>query len=341
MLNISVGIASGLRSEEGKQVPVTDTTPFQVMSASKPVVALAVAILEDRGLLEVDRPVSHYIPRFAHQGKGDITVLDVLTHRSGVLVPGLWDAPEIWSDWDRVQEEIRKARPLYRKGTPAYHPWEFGWILGELVHRVAGRHLPEFLDEILPKQLKSLRLQTDHSAAPLVARTYWLGPKRLRLAGYDVARGFEERMNAPSTLTSLVPGASMTTTASALAYFYEMILAGGVTPDGARLIGSETLERYLRPNAAGFDRVLRSYLTIGRGFLLGWLGPHPYGWWNTRKCVGHGGGFCVVAFADRQTGAAVSMVTNGNKGFGDVVRRFAPLSSAIRRSCRRMLRRER
>ncbi len=102
--------------------------------------------------------------------------------------------------------------------------------------------------------------------------------------------------------------------------------------DGARLIRSETLERYLRPNVSGFDRTLRSYVVLGRGFLLGWLGPHPYGWWNTRDCVGHGGGFCVVAFGDRRTGAATAMVTNGNRGLGDVLRRFAPLGSSIRKS---------
>ncbi|NIN09890.1 MAG: serine hydrolase, partial [Gemmatimonadales bacterium] len=64
-------------------------TPFQVMSASKPVVAFSVAVLEDRGHLDVDRSVSHYIPQFKREGKGEITVLDVLTHRSGVLVPRL------------------------------------------------------------------------------------------------------------------------------------------------------------------------------------------------------------------------------------------------------------
>jgi CubicO group peptidase (beta-lactamase class C family) len=335
LLNVSIGIARGLRPGEGEPIPVSDTTPFQVMSASKPIVAFAVAVLEDRGLLDVEHPVSHYVPQFGREGKGDITVLDVLTHRSGVLVPRLWNSPETWVDWDRVQEEIWNTRPRYRRGTLVYHPWEFGWILGEVVRRVAGRPLSEFLDDVLPWELRPLRLRVDHDAAMLVARTYWLGPRRYRLAGEDVASGFEEKNNALSTLTSLVPGASMTTTASALAKFYEMILAGGTMPDGTRLIRPETLERYLRPSVAGFDRVLRSYLVLGRGFQLGWLGPHPYGWWNTRHCVGHGGGFCVMAFGDRRTGAAIAIVTNGNRSLMDVLWRFAPVSSAIRKPLRR------
>jgi CubicO group peptidase (beta-lactamase class C family) len=336
LLNVSVGIARGLRPGEGERVPVTDTTPFQVMSASKPVVAFSIAVLEDRGLLDVERRVSRYVPEFGREGKEDVTVLDVLTHRSGILVPRLWDSPETWCDWDRVQEEIWNSRPRYRRGTLAYHPWEFGWILGEVVRRVTKRSLPEFLDELLPEELRSLRLRVDHDTTARVARTYWLGPERYRLAGQDVAARFEEKNNAPSTLTSLVPGASMITTASTLAKFYEMILAGGTTAEGTRLIRPDTLERYLRPNVAGVDRASRSYTVLGRGFLPGWLGPHPYGWWNTRECVGHPGGFCVVAFGDRRTGAAIAAVTNGNRGFGDVLRSFAPLSSSIRSSLRRL-----
>jgi CubicO group peptidase (beta-lactamase class C family) len=336
LLNVSVGIARGFRPGEGERVTVTDTTPFQVLSASKPVVALAVAVLEDRGLLDVQRPVSRYIPEFGREGKADITVLDVLTHRSGVLVPRLWRSPDLWPDWGRVQEEIWNTRPRYARGTPAYHPWEFGWILGDLVHRVAGQSLPDFLEDILPEPLKPLRLRIDLEATRSVARSYWLGPKRLKIAGHDVAAGFEDNNNAPSTLTSLVPGASMTTDASTLTRFYEMILAGGTTADGTRLIRSETLGRYTTRNVSGFDRALRAYLVLGRGYILGWRGPHAYGWWNTRECVGHGGGFCVVAFGDRHTGAAIAIVTNGNRGLGDVIRRFAPLGSLIRKSIRRL-----
>ena len=332
LLNISVGIASGWRDDEGEQIPVTDMTPFQVMSASKPLVAFSIAVLEDRGLVDVERPVSHYVPEFGRGGKGEITLLDVLTHRSGVILPHLWSSHTMWPDWDRVQRAIWNAQPRYRRGTLAYHPYEFGWILAEVVRRVAEQPIDRFLNDVLPEPLRLLRLRRVHDDATTVARTYWLGPKRLRLGGHDVAGGFEERNNAPLTITSLVPGASMTTNASTLAQFYEMLLAGGTTADGARLIRSDTLERYLSVNVTGYDRVLRSYLVLGRGFLLGWRGPHPYGLWDSRTCFGHGGGFCAVVFGDRRIGAAVSILTNGNRGLWDVFRRFAPLSGAIRRA---------
>lgn len=111
ILEISGGLARGLRADEGSRVSVSEDTSFQILSASKPVVAFATAVLEDRGLLDVNRSVSHYVPEFGRVGKSDLTILDVLTHRSGVLVPSLWTSPHLWPDWARTQEEIWRTSP--------------------------------------------------------------------------------------------------------------------------------------------------------------------------------------------------------------------------------------
>ena len=63
---------------------------------------------------------------------------------------------------------------------------------------------------------------------PAVAYCSWLGRAHFRLAGEDVGARFEAVNNATDTLTNLVAGASMLTTASALAEFYEMIVGGVV-----------------------------------------------------------------------------------------------------------------
>ncbi len=89
VLEVAVGVARGEVSKGGQAVPVTAGTLFQVMSASKPVIAFAVAVLEDRGLIDVSQPVADSVPEFARAGKSRTTVLDVLTHRAGVQVPRL------------------------------------------------------------------------------------------------------------------------------------------------------------------------------------------------------------------------------------------------------------
>lgn len=327
LLNVAIGSAR----IDPDRVPVTPDTPFQVMSASKPVVAFAVAVLEDRGLLDVSRPVAHYIPEFGQGGKDEITVLDVLTHRAGVLVPTLWETPGVWPDWQRVQEEIWRTAPRYPRGTLAYHPREFGWILAELVRRVSGRPLDVFSTEVIPGLGESLRFKIGPDEVTEVAHSYWLGRSHYRFGGQDVAPRFEEVNNCPDTLTSLVPGASMLTTASALARFHEMIVQGGVDASGERLIGHETLAAYTRKSVTGRDRTSGYVMFLGRGFLRGWRGPFTYGWRGTQDCVGHPGGFNTAAWCDQDTKLAVAIVTNGNRGFRDVLLRFAPLGSAIRR----------
>jgi CubicO group peptidase (beta-lactamase class C family) len=326
LLDLAIGVS---RTDEA--VSVTSATPFQVMSASKPVVSFAVAVLEDRGLLDVSRPVAQYVPEFGQAGKGEVTVLDVLTHRAGVLVSALWDSPHLWPDWQGVQEEIWRTVPRYPRGTLAYHPREFGWILAEVVRRVSGQTLPEFVAEVIPDFGTSLRFKVDPDQVTQVAHTYWQGSAEYRFGGEDLATRFDEVNNAPETLTSLVPGASMLTTATALALFYEMIVRGGVAASGERLIRTNTLDAYLRRAAAGRDRTSGNFIVVGRGFMRGWRGPHTYGWWGTQECVGHPGGFNTVAFCDLGTKLAVAIVTNGNRGFGDLLRRFAPLGSAVRR----------
>jgi CubicO group peptidase (beta-lactamase class C family) len=327
----AVGIARGLRDDEGPPEPMRVDTPFQVMSVSKAVVAFAIAVLEDRGLIDVGAPVARYFPAFAQEGKADVTVLDVLTHRSGLTLDDLVRTPERWSDWPGLMEAVAAARPEHRRGALAYEAYSFGWILGELVRRVTGRTLPEFLAEVLPADMATgLRLvasEDDHRPA----RNYWLGPPGYKLGRVSLASDFERINNGIACFRALVPGAGMVATADALSAFYEALLRGGVTASGQRLLKAEVLRRYVTPQTSGRDRITGAWVTLGRGFALGWALPHPYGWWGSGACFGHPGGFGAMAFADPGAGTTVVILTNAHRGVTDLVRRFAPLSHVARR----------
>jgi CubicO group peptidase (beta-lactamase class C family) len=333
----SVGIARGLRGaaeppvEPGAvtQPAVTPETRFQVMSASKAVVAFAVALLEDRGLIDVAAPVARYIPAFAANGKQEITVLDVLTHRSGLLAERQVQSPALWSNWDALIAAIAAAKPERPRGSLGYESHAFGWICAELVRCVTGRALPGFLAESFRDELPGLDFMVAPDAP--AARTYWLGEPSYRLGGVDLVPGFEEANNDIACRRALLPGAGMLTTARALAAFYEMLLAGGVVRSGRRLIREETLRRYITCETAGIEPLSRAYLRLGRGFALGWPLPHVYGWWRSSRCFGHAGGFSCLGFADPDAKVAVAILTNGNRSLPDMVRRFAPLAARARR----------
>jgi CubicO group peptidase (beta-lactamase class C family) len=140
LAEVSTGVARGWRPDEGvAREPVTPETRFQTMSVSKAVVAFAMAVLEDRGLLDVAAPVSRYFPAFAAAGKEAITVLDVLTHRAGLLLDDVVRAPDLWPDWEALVAAIAAAAPERPRGTLAYESHAFGWISGEIIRRISGR----------------------------------------------------------------------------------------------------------------------------------------------------------------------------------------------------------
>ena len=85
------------------------------------------------------------------------------------------------------------------------------------------------------------------------------------------------------------------------------------------------LARYLRCEAAGFDRSNRAPLAVGRGFLLGTRSPRSTAASRTSHFYGHAGAFATVAFADPERELAAAIVTNGNGSRGALLRRFMPL----------------
>jgi hypothetical protein len=84
----------------------------------------------------------------------------------------------------------------------------------------------------------------------------------------------------------------------------------------------------------GWDRSSNIVGSFGRGFMLGTLYPSIYGWRTTRSCFGHAGGFSSLAFGDYDTGISAAIVTNGNRSFLDLGRRFLPLTNGLRKACR-------
>jgi CubicO group peptidase (beta-lactamase class C family) len=336
VINEAVGHARGVRCDEGAPVAVTAHTPFPTHSCGKPLAAIVIALLEERGKLDINAPIAEVFPEFAKNGKQQITTLDVLTHRSGILMPHLAGRLELWNDRAAMLEELIKVAPKYPRGTLAYQPGEYGWILSEVVRRVTGRSLADYFTEELatPLGLPALRFGLAGRALDTLAYQYWFGPERVMIGGFNAADRFEELTNARLYFDSLNPAFTLVSDAASLAAFYDFLVGGGKTPAGKQLISERTLRRYTTRQVAGFDRSLKLYLALGRGFQMGTLTPSFYGWWNTAQCFGHAGVFSCLAFGDHASGISAAIFTNGNRGIGDVMKRFIPLAHAIRMACR-------
>jgi CubicO group peptidase (beta-lactamase class C family) len=271
---------------------------FWIYSTSKPFVALLVHLLAQRGRLSLDDRVASYWPQFGQHGKDAITIRQVLQHRSGVPVARsvLRDALAM-TDWDRAIRNLEQARPSFVPGqVPAYHIISYGFILGELVRRVSGVPVQDFLSAEL---LDPLGLRDTHLGLPdpLWSRHV---PVRGQGPGGRIRQAF---VNRRATRRAVIPAAGVSTTARDLARFYQALLRGGEL-NGVRILEPDTIEQARRPSSDGeLDRFLQLPMRWSQGFQLGNPSQdptvrRPMGRLSSPETFGHNGSNCCIAWAD-------------------------------------------
>ncbi len=141
VVNLWGGYADARRRRRWRQ-----DTLASVFSGTKGLTSTCVHLLADRGELNLHAPVARYWPEFASNGKQDITIASVLGHRSGVIGPRTRMHWSDTTDWDRVCADLAAAEPWWPPGTAqGYHMVSFGFILGEVVRRVTGRTIGQYL----------------------------------------------------------------------------------------------------------------------------------------------------------------------------------------------------
>ena len=119
-----------------------------VFSTTKGVTATAVAMCVERGLLSYELPVAHYWPEFAQNGKGNVTVAQLLSHQAGLYTVERHMELEEILHWNTITAELAGMAALWEPGTShGYHALTFGWLAGELIRRVDGRGVGQFIQE--------------------------------------------------------------------------------------------------------------------------------------------------------------------------------------------------
>lgn len=130
--------------------PYAEDTLQLVFSSTKGVTALVINLLAQRGLLDLDAPVTEYWPEFGASGKGNVPVRWLLSHKVGL--PYI-DAPLPLEDllrWDPAVEALAAQEPVWEPGTAhGYHAVTFGWLAGEVIRRVTGKTMGTWVAEEL------------------------------------------------------------------------------------------------------------------------------------------------------------------------------------------------
>ncbi|MBV9813007.1 MAG: beta-lactamase family protein [Acetobacteraceae bacterium] len=116
-----------------------------MMSVSKGIAMICVAMLAARGQIALEQPMASYWPEFGQAGKERVTVREALGHLAGI--PSIDGAREgDFYDWSTMVEGIAAQRPLWPVGSRQfYHSATLGFMAGELVRRVTGETIGKFL----------------------------------------------------------------------------------------------------------------------------------------------------------------------------------------------------
>jgi CubicO group peptidase (beta-lactamase class C family) len=300
-------------------VPMRSDTLMLWMSATKPVAAVAVAQLWERGLLDLDDPVAKHLPPFGAGGKESVTIRHLLTHTGGFrALLGRWeDQP-----WDQIIAAVCDMR-LEADWVPGkkagYHLATSWYVLGELVRRLDPQHRPfeHYVREMI--------------FGPLGMKDSWVGvpPEQYRSYGERIGWMHDTTQPTPRSphpfdteagAAACRPSSNGRGPVHELGFFYEMLLGRGQR-DGRRILSPQTVEAITSPHRVGmYDNTFRHVIDWGLGFLMNSSrygpGPAPYGYGPhaSPRTFGHGGSQCATAFADPEHDLAVAIVWNGRPG---------------------------
>lgn len=347
LLNRSIGHAKGNGpNEHGEKVVATPDTPFCLFSASKAITAMLIHLLEERNEIHLLNPVSFYIPEFGANGKKGITVQQILSHRAGIASFEEMD-PEILFDHDAIMNMIYSAEPTSVHGRElAYHALTGGYVLGELVKRVTGEDINQFIQKNVcePMGMRNFTYGAPADRVGELATNYLTGlpvvfPMKQfikRLLGADLDTAIQ-MSNDPRFYQQIIPAGNMTATAEECSRFFQCLLNGGEF-EAKRIFQPVTIERAVREvNATELDRSLFLPMRYSAGMMLGNYpiglfgpaAPHAYGH------IGLTNNFC---WADPERMISVSLLTSGNPVIGSHIMRLALLLTTISRRCKKVFR---
>jgi CubicO group peptidase (beta-lactamase class C family) len=270
-----------------------------VWSVSKGVTATAMHMLAERRLIDYDDPVARYWPEFGKHGKTAITIRHVLAHTAGIP-----DTPESTiaelGDWQLMCAKVADMPLKSTPGAiPAYHGITYGWPLGEVLRRVDGRTIAQFVvDEINqplgidnlffgpPEAKLAHAARISHNIPQITGIGTWSDPARVA--------------NHPAYQRGIQPAANLMVNARSLARVYASLIGEGV--DGVRLLPHTRVAQATSVQRLALDQTLGYAAAFGLGF---WLGGINNKMPPRLSAFGHPGAGGSIGYADPESGIAI------------------------------------
>jgi CubicO group peptidase (beta-lactamase class C family) len=222
-----------------QEIPVTEDTVFKMWSLAKPFTAVEIMRLVEEGLVDLDTPISEYVPEFTIQSRfpdGEpITIRHILAHRSGLPRNGCFhetnwhmgsDAVERLADYLRDCFLTFPIGVRYKYSNAGYD------ALGYIIQEKRGQIFPPYMQE--------------HLLMPIgmTGSAFWSSDLKLSSAqpayGYEFFEG--EHYAYEQYDIASIPSGNLYGTVGDLANFIRFIFHDG-DANGNQIIASKTLER--------------------------------------------------------------------------------------------------
>jgi CubicO group peptidase (beta-lactamase class C family) len=293
---------------EPNRQPAADDTLWLLYSNTKVITACAVWLLVERGLLRFTDTIAEHVPGFEANGKGGITLIQLLTHQGGF--PNADVPREAWEDHELLRRVVCNFTLEFTPGTRVhYHGRAAHWTAAVLLEALTKQDYRTVIRENVVEPLGlagELFVGLPEVEGKRAADIHEPSPDGGRL----VKRA--EESNAAFRRAG-TPGGGGYATARAMAAFYQTLAAGG-TLNGVRLL-SPRMVQYVTRNFTGDTVDAYMGMPMHRG-----LGPHSRGVTPTirglgslasPRTFGHGGVGSSYCWADPESGVSFAYLTNG------------------------------
>ncbi len=292
-------------------IPANDRTLWLMFSQTKVIVTAALWQLVEVGELRFADRIADHIPEFEANGKGDITLFQVITHQGGF--PNAEVSEEAWEDHELLRKTVSDFTLEWTPGSRIhYHGTAAHWVAAALIEAVTGC---DFRDHVRESLLRPIGLENEifvgvsEEADDRCADIHGLEEDESFPGGRRIARSSR---NTRAWRAAGVPGAGGYGSARGIVSFYQMMLAGGVLR-GVRALSPRMIQ-YGTRNHTG-DRVDENMgMPMHRG-----IGPHVRGLTPTIRGLGtiaspstfgHGGAGTSYSWGDPESGVSFTYLSN-------------------------------
>jgi CubicO group peptidase (beta-lactamase class C family) len=289
------------------RTPARDGSLWLLYSNTKVITASAIWVLAERGALRFTDRVAEHVPGFEANGKGDITIVQLLSHQGGF--PSA-DVPKAaWEDHELLRRAVSGFTLEWTPGSRVYyHGRAAHWVAAVLIEALTKTDYRAFIRE---QVIEPLGLGDElFVGLPDAHHERATDMHEPAASGGGQIRRAEE--NNPEFRRAGTPGGGGYASARAMVAFYQMLAAGG-TLNGRRLL-SPRMVRYVTRSVTG-DRV-DGYMGMPMHRALG---PHVRGTTESirglgtiasPRTFGHGGVGSSYCWADPDSGVSFAYLTN-------------------------------